>query len=174
MTEEFETDVDEAGRLVLPPALARKYGLNPGTRIRIEDNANGLHLRRPVTQLARVYIEPTNRCNLNCVTCIRNSWDEPLGEMSSETFPESSKESVYPPPYLFWRLGEPLSHPHIVDMVREAKVSGFLGGADYQWNAPHQVAVVGVDRCRLGHAVGIVGWSDARKLYRRAAGRGAA
>ena len=44
--------------------LSEKYGLKPGTTVRIEENANGLHLRRPVTQLARVCIEPTNRCNL--------------------------------------------------------------------------------------------------------------
>jgi MoaA/NifB/PqqE/SkfB family radical SAM enzyme len=31
-------------------------------------------------ELNKVYVEPTNRCNLICVTCIRNSWDEPFGE----------------------------------------------------------------------------------------------
>jgi MoaA/NifB/PqqE/SkfB family radical SAM enzyme len=127
MAKEFETAVDESGRLVLPPALAEKYGLSPGTRIRIDDNANGLHLRRPVTQLARVYIEPTNRCNLNCVTCIRNSWDEPLGEMSSAVFSrivESLKVLSTRPSVFLGGLGEPLSHPHIVDMVRELKSLG--------------------------------------------------
>ncbi len=28
----------------------------------------------------KVYVKPINRCNLNCVTCIRHSWDEPFGE----------------------------------------------------------------------------------------------
>ena len=93
MAKEFEADVDESGRLVLPAALVEKYGLSPGTKIRLEDNANGVHLHRPVTQLARVYIEPTNRCNLDCVTCIRHSWDEPLGEMSSERLLPNCREA---------------------------------------------------------------------------------
>ena len=127
MTKEFETDVDESGRLVLPAELAKKYGLNPGTKIRIGDNANGLHLRRPVTHLARLYIEPTNHCNLNCVTCIRNSWDAPLGEMSSEVFTrivEDLKVFSPPPGVFFGGLEEPLAHPNIVDMVSQVKALG--------------------------------------------------
>jgi len=127
MTRQFEVDVDESGRLLLPQAVAEKYGLRPGTRIRIEDNANGLHLRRPVTHLARIYIEPTNRCNLNCVTCIRNNWDEPLGEMSSAVFEQivAGLKALSASPGIFLGgLGEPLSHPHIVDMVKELKSLG--------------------------------------------------
>jgi bifunctional DNA-binding transcriptional regulator/antitoxin component of YhaV-PrlF toxin-antitoxin module len=55
--EEFKANIDETGRLVLPPELIIQFGLNPGTRIRIGKNANGLHLRRPPTHLAKVYIE---------------------------------------------------------------------------------------------------------------------
>ena len=127
MTEDFVTDINEDGHLVLPPELARQYGLIPGARIRIEGNTNRLTLLRPVTQLAKVYIEPTNRCNLDCVTCIRHSWDEPLGTMSSETFSRiiEGLRSFDPPPDIFFGgLGEPLSHPNIVDMVREAKALG--------------------------------------------------
>ena len=127
MTRQFDVEVDASGRLVLPPDVAEKYGLKPGTRIRLEDNANGMYLRRPVTQLARVYIEPTNRCNLNCLTCIRHSWDEPLGEMSSAVFSrivESLKAFSVPPSVFFGGHGEPLSHPHIVDMVKELKSVG--------------------------------------------------
>ncbi len=127
ISKEFEIDVDESGRLILPAAVVRKYGLNPGTRICIEDTANGLHLRRPVTQLARVYIEPTNRCNLNCVTCIRNSWDEPLGEMNSAVFSrivEGLKVFTPPPSVFFGGLGEPLAHSNIVDMVSRVKALG--------------------------------------------------
>ena len=127
MTEDFVTDINEKGHLVLPPDLARRYGLIPGAKIRIEGNTNRLTLLRPVTQLAKVYIEPTNRCNLDCVTCIRQSWDEPLGTMSSETFSRiiEGLRSFDPPPDIFFGgLGEPLSHPSIVDMVKEAKALG--------------------------------------------------
>jgi MoaA/NifB/PqqE/SkfB family radical SAM enzyme len=125
--KEFETDVDASGRIILPPAVANQYGLKPGVKVRIGANGNGLYLRRPVTQLSKIYIEPTSRCNLNCVTCIRNSWDEPLGEMSSETFSrivENLRSFSLPPNVLFGGLGEPLSHPNIVNMVRRIKKFG--------------------------------------------------
>ena len=78
--------VDEEGRLVLPAEVMERYGLGPGARLRLEMGPNDIHLHRPVTHLAKVYIEPTNHCNLNCRTCIRHSWDEPLGRMTSENF----------------------------------------------------------------------------------------
>jgi MoaA/NifB/PqqE/SkfB family radical SAM enzyme len=127
MREEFEGDFDEAGRLILPAEIMRNYGFGPGGKIRIDTRTNGLHLRRPPTHLAKVYIEPTNRCNLQCVTCIRNSWGEPLGEMAPATFAriiEGLRDFPSPPDFLFGGLGEPLSHPDIVEMVRQAKALG--------------------------------------------------
>ena len=127
MTEDFVADINEDGCLILPPDLARRYGLVPGTKIRIKGNTNRLTLLRPVSQLAKVYIEPTNRCNLDCVTCIRQSWDEPLGAMPPEIFARiiEGLRSFDPPPDIFFGgLGEPLSHPNILNMVREAKALG--------------------------------------------------
>lgn len=127
MTEEFECEFDEAGRLILPTEIMQQLGFGPGSRIRVETRANGLQLRRPPTHLAKIYIEPTNRCNLQCVTCIRNSWDEPLGEMSTETYGrivDGLRSLPTPPDILFGGLGEPLSHPDIVEMVRQAKAVG--------------------------------------------------
>ena len=74
MTKQFDVDVDESGRLLLPPAVAEKYGLNPGTRVRIEENANGLHLLRPITQLARIYIEPTRSKVIVCINNFRHTY----------------------------------------------------------------------------------------------------
>ncbi len=125
--EEFETKIDEAGRLILPPKLVHKFGLNPGTNVRIANSGRGILLRQPVTHLGKVYIEPTSRCNLDCVTCIRHSWNEVLGEMSRETFSNliEGLRSFSPPPEIFFGgLGEPLSHPDIVEMVRNAKALG--------------------------------------------------
>jgi MoaA/NifB/PqqE/SkfB family radical SAM enzyme len=125
--EELDAEIDETGRLILPPELIKQYGFVPGARIQIGNDAGRLYLRRPVTHLARVYLEPTNRCNLNCVTCIRNCWDEPLGEMSPATFArivESLRAFSPPPDVFFGGLGEPLAHPNILDMVSEIKALG--------------------------------------------------
>ena len=78
--------VDEQGRLVLPPEVAAQSGLAPGARMRLEPTRNGLRLHRPVTHLAKLYIEPTNACNLDCATCFRHGWDEPIGRMSEASF----------------------------------------------------------------------------------------
>ena len=125
--DEFDAEFDETGRLILPREIKDRYGFAPGAKIRVGDDDNGLQLRRSVSHLARVYIEPTNRCNLNCVTCIRNCWDEPLGEMDSATFSrilDTLREFPKPPGIFFGGLGEPLSHPDIVRMVRELKTLG--------------------------------------------------
>ena len=82
----FEAQVDDEGRLVLPRQMIYDLGLKPGVQVGIDDGENYLRLHRPVTHLGKVYIEPTNRCNLECRTCMRNVWEEPLGQMSSETF----------------------------------------------------------------------------------------
>ena len=43
-------------------------------------------LEKSATLPAKIYIEPTSRCNLTCLTCIRNVWDEPMGRMTESTF----------------------------------------------------------------------------------------
>lgn len=67
-------EVDNDGWLILSPDIAAKYGLDPGTRVVLEPQMQGRRLRRPVSQPAKVYIEPFSRCNLNCRMCIRNMW----------------------------------------------------------------------------------------------------
>jgi MoaA/NifB/PqqE/SkfB family radical SAM enzyme len=122
-----KAQVDAEGRLVLPPELNALYGLQEGVEVHVDLAANTLRLRRPVTQLARVYIEPTNACNLNCRTCIRNNWDEKLGKMSQATFArvlDGLRSLPQPLTVFFGGYGEPLSHRRIVDMVVQAKAIG--------------------------------------------------
>ena len=123
----IQAHVDEEGRLVLPKALVSQYGLKPGTQVLIDEKASGLHVHSPAGHLGKVYIEPTNGCNLRCVTCVRNVWDEPLGLMESRTFAriiEGLRDFSPPPMVFFGGFGEPLSHPNIIDMVHQAKAIG--------------------------------------------------
>lgn len=120
-------EVDQEGRLVLPPEITSRYGLKPGARLRLDENANSLRLHRPITHLAKVYIEPTNRCNITCRTCIRNIWDVKLGHMSAATFARilEGLRAITPPPTVFFGgLGEPLAHRRIVEMVARVKALG--------------------------------------------------
>jgi MoaA/NifB/PqqE/SkfB family radical SAM enzyme len=123
----FRIEVDGDGRLILPPELVQRYHLTPGAILSLEEGVNGLWVRRPVTDLARVYVEPTNSCNLGCSTCMRNVWDEPLGFLSERTFERllHSLEDLHPKPLVFFGgFGEPLSHPKILDMVAAVKAMG--------------------------------------------------
>jgi len=124
---EFPIDIDSQGRGVLPPEVVSRYGLKRGTKIYLENGGNGLSLGICRDPLAKVYIEPTNRCNLECRTCMRNIWDEPLGQMDSSTFSRilEGLGNISPPPKIFFGgIGEPLAHPRIAEMVGQAKKIG--------------------------------------------------
>jgi MoaA/NifB/PqqE/SkfB family radical SAM enzyme len=119
--------MDEDGRLILPPELAGVYGLTPGAQVAFATNGSGLQLRRPVTRPGKLYIEPTNQCNLACRTCMRNNWSESLGNMSYATFSRiiAGLQRWSPPPSVFFGgLGEPLAHPDILQMVADVKALG--------------------------------------------------
>jgi MoaA/NifB/PqqE/SkfB family radical SAM enzyme len=80
-----------------------------------------------MTDLKKLYVEPTSRCNLRCRTCIRNAWDEPLGRMRKATFARilEGLRAISPPPDIFFGgYGEPLSHPRIVEMVAATAALG--------------------------------------------------
>ena len=125
--QKLDAFIDDEGRLVLPAEVVNQYKLRQGIKIHIDKSSNGLYLHQPVTHLSKIYIEPTNRCNLECRTCIRNIWDEPLGEMNRPTFVrivEGIRSFSSPPTVFFGGLGEPLAHPDIVEMVTKTKALG--------------------------------------------------
>jgi MoaA/NifB/PqqE/SkfB family radical SAM enzyme len=145
--------IDDQGRLVLPADFASTHGLAPGTQVQLTTTEQGLCVRRPVDQLSWVYIEPTNQCNLTCKTCVRNVWDEPYGQMSAATFDrimeglEGFKSLVA---ISFGGYGEPLSHPHIVEMVARAKQTGarvelITNGTQLNRDLSRQLIDVGLD-----------------------------
>jgi MoaA/NifB/PqqE/SkfB family radical SAM enzyme len=121
---EYWIEIDEEGRLVLPPEVAEHYGIRPGAQLLLREDSKSINLPRPITQLAKVYIEPTSRCNLTCRTCIRNAWDEPQGDMAAETWNrviDSLKALPSRPEIFFGGFGEPLLLSNITEMVAQAK-----------------------------------------------------
>lgn len=115
------------GRVEFPAEVARTYGLQPGCEVYAQAVENGLALRRPLGTLERVYVEPTNTCNLGCRTCIRHVWNEPLGTMSELTYEkvlEGVRGAEPRPSMFFGGFGEPLGHPDILAMVRAAHETG--------------------------------------------------
>lgn len=73
-------------------------------------------------------IEPTNRCNLNCIMCARRYWDEEKnkpGDMSIDLFKDkilpflSGREKI-----ILQCFGEPLLAEHFFEMLNECKKKG--------------------------------------------------
>lgn len=119
--------VDDEGRLVISPEMRRSLGLEPGARLRLEREGNTIRLHRPLGHLAKVYVEPTNACNLDCVTCFRNAWESPLGRMSGETFAAvmAGVAAIDPRPAVYFGgIGEPLAHHRTLEWIAEAKELG--------------------------------------------------
>lgn len=117
----------EAGKLVVPGELEKKLGLSPGARLKIAFERGRAEILPNIHSLNRLYIEPTSRCNLACRTCIRNTWNEPMGDMAMADFGRlvaglgrfPHLESV-----MFGGFGEPTAHPDILEMVRAVRSLG--------------------------------------------------
>jgi MoaA/NifB/PqqE/SkfB family radical SAM enzyme len=119
--------VDADGRLILPAHIAARLGLTPGAQLRIDEDANSLRLHRPITHLARLYVEPTDACNLDCITCFRNAWQSSIGRMSDATFAAilaGVRALPEPPTVYFGGIGEPLVHTRTIAWIAEAKALG--------------------------------------------------
>jgi len=117
-------EIDDSGRVVFDNAVSMGYGFKPGAPLLIEQRPEGLLLRRPVTHLSRIYLEPTGHCNLTCRTCQRDTWDESPGQMSSSVFQrvlDGIRAASPPPAVVFGGFGEPLLHPDLTDWVASVK-----------------------------------------------------
>ncbi len=119
--------VDAEGRLILPEAYRKRWGMTHGTELVVQETPEGMLIRPLSTPLKKIYLEPTSRCNLNCRTCVRHSWNEPAGTMEMEHFQGLIQELRAVPSLekiAFWGIGEPLLHPNILDMIASAKGLG--------------------------------------------------
>jgi MoaA/NifB/PqqE/SkfB family radical SAM enzyme len=77
--------------------------------------------------LRKLYLEVTNQCNISCITCMRNAWNEPPGFMPLPVF-EQLAQQIRELPHLrimqFGGYGEPLLHPSLARMVELAHGRG--------------------------------------------------
>ncbi|NLM20137.1 MAG: radical SAM protein, partial [Peptococcaceae bacterium] len=125
---EYTVKVNSLNQLQIPDDLAKKLGLEEGlSSLRVVQNGNRLEICPNLHSLAKLYIEPTSRCNLRCETCIRETWNEPLGSMDKQTFDslvEQMKEMKSLNTVMFGGFGEPTFHKDILYMVGKVKALG--------------------------------------------------
>jgi sulfatase maturation enzyme AslB (radical SAM superfamily) len=82
--------------------------------------------------LHRILIEPTNRCQLDCITCYRKG--RAVGDMSWDTFllaMAQIKQIKAASAITLNFAGEPLLHPKIVDMVSYVDTRRTIRGKKY-------------------------------------------
>lgn len=114
-------------RLELPADAARRLGLSRGARLDLVVRRGKVELLPDIHSLARVYIEPTTRCNLACRTCVQRNWGEPAGDMSRKTFDKALaglKKFPHLRSAMLGGFGEPTVHPDIIRMVAGLKSLG--------------------------------------------------
>lgn len=101
----------------------------------------------------RVTVELTNRCNVSCTFCHRNSFDMKLGDMSFELYKKIIDEmSQHKPIKLvpFFR-GESILHPQFIECMEYAKKRGigpiqlFSNGLNFNKEIAEKVIEAGVD-----------------------------
>ncbi len=119
--------VNPDGSVSFPAEIARRYGLEPGTRVGLEELEHQLLLHLPVSHLARITIESTSECPFFCATCMRRTWSEPTGRMEPAVFErivDGMRGLPQMPSAFFGGFGEPLSHPRALEMVGAIKACG--------------------------------------------------
>lgn len=119
--------VGKDGRLSISPELVKELGLDPDARLEIIVDHGRVEILPNIHSLNRLYVEPTSRCNLSCRTCIRNTWDEPMGDMDMDVFDRLASQLARFPhleSVMFGGFGEPTTHPRILEMIRAVKALG--------------------------------------------------
>ncbi|MCX5793753.1 MAG: radical SAM protein, partial [Elusimicrobia bacterium] len=111
----------------LPAGAARRLGLSAGARLDVVLRRGRVELIPDIHSLAKVYIEPTSRCNLACRTCIQRAWDEPQGDMTPAVFNKLLSDLRHFPHLesaMLGGFGEPTAHPDLLSMIAGLKALG--------------------------------------------------
>ena len=109
------------GAIKIPEEFLRRRRLLQDLEWWIDQRDVGLILLPRLADLRKLYVEPTTDCNLNCRSCIRNVWKDPKAHMELDTLREIVAQAEQFPDLkrvVFSGLGEPLTHPNILDMVQ--------------------------------------------------------
>ena len=118
---------DSNGKLDVPASFLQRRHLPTDVNYWITEREGELILHPRLPDARKIYIEATTGCNLHCSTCIRNIWSDPIASMKQVTF-DRILESLPRLPELervnFTGLGEPLSHPRILEMIEAVRARG--------------------------------------------------
>jgi tungsten cofactor oxidoreducase radical SAM maturase len=150
----FKVKANEKGELALPEAFLQRRHLAPQAEYWLDEREGELILHPRLPDARKLYIEPTTACNLRCRTCIRHIWEDAEAPMTMETF-QRIVDSLEALPGLrrvvFTGYGEPLVHPHLLEMIRAVRERGLAvtvgsNGLLLEAHIAQELVDLGVDR----------------------------
>jgi MoaA/NifB/PqqE/SkfB family radical SAM enzyme len=111
-------------RIELPDELAGSLGLLEGAALEAAFDGEAVRISGNLHSLAKLYIEPTSRCNLSCAACLRQAWEPESGDMDPGTFEALAAQLPalrQLTTVVFGGFGEPTMHPRLPLMIAELK-----------------------------------------------------
>ncbi len=144
----------EDGSIRLPEEFLHRHRASQDMEWWLNQRDSALILLPRLPDLRKLYLEPSTVCNLNCRTCIRNVWEDPKTHMEVEIFHQLMEQTKAFPELrrvVFSGLGEPLTHPHILEMVRPVRERGLAvtvgsNGLLLDRAMSRELVTLGVDR----------------------------
>jgi tungsten cofactor oxidoreducase radical SAM maturase len=115
------------GAFRFPEGYIQSRRLGEGIECWLDHRDGAILLLPRVPDLRRLYIEPTTLCNLHCRTCVRNVWEDSPAHMEMDLYHQIVDQIGAMPELqrvVFSGFGEPLAHPHIIDMIRVVRDRG--------------------------------------------------
>ncbi len=116
-----------------------KYRANEITKVYMEKYAGLKHLLHirdnmeemgdddlKITSMLNVYVEPTNRCNLNCIFCARENMKRDFEMLKFDTFMKAVDGLPRGSYITFTGNGEPTLNVDVYDMIRYASDKGMF------------------------------------------------
>lgn len=95
----------------------------------VDERNEEIILHRKGVSLRKLYLEPTSRCNLKCITCVRQQWPNlTQDDMDMELFERLLEQMKAFPALELVHLGgfgEPLAHPQALEMIRRLRQAGY-------------------------------------------------
>ena len=119
--------IDKDGLFRMPEDLLIQQNHPQPKEWWVEQNNGTLVLLPRSADLRKIYVEPTTECNLLCRTCVRHAWSDPTAKMKDTAFDRLMEQAEDFPDLsqiVFCGIGEPLTHPGILDMIRKARHGG--------------------------------------------------
>ena len=118
------------------------------------NQGDGIKLVPKKADVKKLYVELTTKCNFDCITCIRNSWNEAPGHMPYKTLSKILKQIDELPELHtvhFGGFGEPSIYPEFLNVLESIKQKNLKAEFITNGNAlkeeyANKIIEIGVDR----------------------------